>query len=59
MHDLIIIMGDLNANVKANYTGSDRVMGRYGSGIINENGGRLITFCTTNNMVIGGTLFPH
>jgi len=52
-------MGDLNANVKANYTGSDRVMGRYGSGIINENGGRLITFCTTNNMVIGGTLFPH
>ena len=34
-------------------------MGRYGSGIINENGESLVGFCTTDNLVIGGTLFPH
>ena len=56
---LIIIMGDLNAKVGADNSGSDRVMGRHGSGIINENGEGLVEFCTTNNLVIGGTLFPH
>ena len=59
MEDLIIIMGDLNAKVGADNSGIDRVMGRHGSGIINENGERLVEFCTTNNLVIGGTLFPH
>ena len=59
MQDLIITMGDLNAKVGADNSGSDRVMGRHGSGIINENGERLVEFCTTNNLVIGGTLFPH
>ena len=54
MQDLIIIMGDLNAKVGADNSGSDRVMGRHGSGIINENGERLVEFCTTNNLVIGG-----
>ena len=59
MQDLIIIMGDLNAKVGADNSESDRVMGRHRSGIINENGERLVEFCTTNNLVIGGTLFPH
>ena len=59
MEDLIIITGDLNAKVGADNSGIDRVMGRHGSGIINENGERLVEFCTTNNLVIGGTLFPH
>ena len=35
------------------------MMGRYGSGIINENGENLFGFCTTDNLVIGWTLFPH
>ena len=30
------------------------MMGGYGSGIIDENGERLVEFCTTNNLVIGG-----
>lgn len=59
MQDLIIIMGDLNAKVGADNSGSDRVMGRHGCGTINENGERLVEFCTTNDLVIGGTLFPH
>ena len=59
MQDLIIIMGDLNAKVGADNLGSDRVMGIHGSGIINEKRERLVEFCTTNNLVTGGTLFPH
>ena len=57
MQDLIIFMGDLNAKVGADNSGSDRVMGRHRSGIINENGERLVEFCTTNYLVVGGTLF--
>ena len=57
MEDLIIIMGDLNAKVGADNSGIDRVMGRHGSGIINENGERLVEFCTTNNLVMGAPFF--
>ena len=42
IQDLIIIMGDLNAKVGADNSGSYRVMGRHGCGTINENGGRLV-----------------
>ena len=34
-------------------------MGREGCGIMNGNGERLLELCTTYNLVIGGTLFPH
>jgi len=50
-------MGDLNAKVGADNSGSDRVMGRHGCGIINENGERLVEFCTSNDLVTGSTLF--
>ena len=33
-------------------------MGQHRCGIINENGERLVEFCTTNDLVISGTLFP-
>ena len=35
------------------------VMGKYGYGNINDNGERLVDLCGTNNLVIGGTIFPH
>ena len=34
-------------------------MGRHGMGEINENGTRFVSFCSANNLVIGGTLFQH
>lgn len=58
-HDLTIIMGDFNAKVGQDNTGYERALGKYGSGTMNENGKHLAEFCGNNNLVIGGTLFPH
>ena len=37
--------------------GFERVMGRHGTGSVNENGERLQEFCDFNEMVITGTIF--
>ena len=58
-HDVKIVMGDLIAKDGNDNTGNERVMGKYGCGNINDNGERLIDLCGTNNLVIGGTIFPH
>jgi len=50
------VMDDLNAKVKMNF---ERVMGRQGCGLQNDNGERLVDWCSFNNMIIGGTLFLH
>ena len=58
-HDLLVVMGDLNAKVGTDSTGYERVMGKHGIGTRNDNGERLVEFCAMNNLVIGGTLFTH
>ena len=58
-HDMLLIMGDMNAKVGADNTDCDRAMGKHGCGVMNDNGERLIGFCLENNCVIGGTIFPH
>jgi hypothetical protein len=58
-HDLVIVMGDLNAKVGDNNEHYTRTMGKHGCGNMNENGERLADFCTMNNLIIGGTIFPH
>ena len=57
-HDILIILGDLNAKVGSdnmNYTG---VMGPHGVGQMNENGERLVDICCTSRMVKGESCFP-
>nr|KAG5711975.1 hypothetical protein BaRGS_026416 [Batillaria attramentaria] len=57
--DMLILMRDMNAKDGPDNTDREREMGRHGLGEMNENGEMLPDFCTTNNLVIGGTLFPH
>ena len=56
---VFIVAGDLNAQVGSDNTSSYRAMRTHGCGTMNNNGERLVEFCSMNNLVIGGTLFQH
>ena len=58
-NDMIVVMGDLNAKVGNNYTNREEVMGKFGVGVINDNGEMLCDFCSANGFIINGTIFPH
>lgn len=58
-HDMKIVMGDWNADVGKDNTSHVRAMGREICGSMNDNGERLLGICTTYDLVISGTLFPH
>ena len=57
--DVNILMGDMNAKVGGNNISYEQGMGRHGLGEINDNGERFVNHCSINNLVIGGTIFPH
>lgn len=55
-----IVRGDMNAKVGMDNTSREEVMGKHGArAVMNENGERWANFCQANELVIGGTLFPH
>ena len=56
---LLLVMDDLNAKVSSDNMNFERVMGRQGCRLQNDNGERLVEWCAFNNMIIGGTLFLH
>ncbi|KAL9969650.1 hypothetical protein ACROYT_G021887 [Oculina patagonica] len=58
-HDMIAVMGDMSAKVGNNNTNREEVMGRFGIGVMNDNGKRLCDFGSANGLVITGTIFPH
>ena len=49
----------MNAKVGSRNTDCEQVMGKHGVGVRNDNGERLVEFCSLNDMVICGTIFPH
>jgi hypothetical protein len=57
--DLKLLMGDFNAKVGTDKMGRELVMGKHGTGAQNENREFFAEFCTSNDLVIGGTIFPH
>ena len=58
-NDMTVFMGDFNAKIGSDNSGYKEVMGRQGLGKMNENGEMLPDFCAFNNMIIGGSVFPH
>ena len=55
--DILFIIGDWNAKVGSQETPG--VTGKFGLGIRNEAGQRLIQFCQENALVIANTLFQQ
>ena len=55
--DVLFIIGDWNAKVRSQETPG--VTGKFGLGIQNEGGQRLIEFCEENALVIANTLFQQ
>ena len=57
--DIKVLLGDLNAKIGSDNSGKEHIMGTHGLGEMNDNGERFSDFCAVNNMVIGGSVFPH
>ena len=57
--DVNIVMGDANAKIGNENIGYENFMGQHGLGKMNDNGERLVNLCAFNNLVIGGSIFPH
>jgi len=59
-HDMILLMGDMNAQIDNNREGLEHVIGPHGSALrTNENGERLLMFCNANGICVGNTYFQH
>ena len=56
-NDVLFIIGDWNAKVGSQETPG--VTGKFGLGVQNETGQRLIDFCQENALVIANTLFQQ
>ena len=57
--DIKILMGDMNAKIGKENLGKEHVMGKEALGNMNENGELFTDFCAFNDLVIGGSIFPH
>ncbi|KAM9354321.1 uncharacterized protein KZ484_012474 isoform 1-T2 [Pholidichthys leucotaenia] len=58
-HNILIVMGDFNAQVGAGNVGYESCTGTQGTGVRNDNGQRFVDMCLENGLVIGGTIFSH
>ena len=57
--DTTVLMGDFNAKIGMDNTGSEDIMETHGLGQMNENGERFADLCALRQLVIGGSIFPH
>ena len=59
-HDIVLFMGDLNAQIGTNRLALEHVIGPHGSARgTNDNGERLLMMCNINELCIGNTYFVH
>ena len=57
--DITILMGDFSAKTGMDNTGYEDIMGTHGLGQMNENGERFADLCALNQLMVGGSIFPH
>lgn len=57
--DIIILMGDWNAQVGGDNANLENVMVKHGFGAMNVNGERFTELYCKNDLVVGVTIFPH
>jgi len=57
--DILVIMGDFNAKVGEDRSGWEEVVGKYGLGVRNEAGERMLEFCDSNELRIMNTWFEQ
>ena len=58
-HDILIVMGDLNAQIGGSRSGFEHVLDPHAFGNRTDNGDRFTKFCAMNSMKIGSSLFDH
>ncbi|XP_063691252.1 uncharacterized protein LOC134823648 [Bolinopsis microptera] len=59
-HDIKIVLGDFNARVGRDTDAHPGVIGKHSYHTeSNDNGKRMLDFCTMHQLTIGGTLFEH
>ena len=59
-HDIIMLLGDFNAQIDQDREGIEHVIGPFGSALHKtDNCDRLISLCATNNMHISNTFYRH
>ena len=58
-HDMLLLMGDLNAKVEQEDGIWQDVMGVFGVGARNNNGPRLLEFCAEHRLCVINTLLHH
>ena len=58
--EIVVLLGDFNAKIGSDNSGYERIMGCHGKeGEMNENGELFADLCAENDLVIGGSIFPH
>ena len=59
-HDIKLLIGDINAQINDNRQGIEHVIGPHTTARrTNDNGERLVLFCSINNFCIGNNYFAH
>ena len=60
VHDIKVVLGDFNARVGRDCDSHPGVIGKHSYHTeSNDNGKRMLDFCTMHQLTIGGTLFEH
>jgi len=55
----MLLLGDFNARFGADHASSPRCLARFGIARMNENGQRLLEFCTLRDLLIANTFFSY